>query len=387
MRRHHPQTRRRLTPAQKRKVFAWWRDQCLKKPRKRHGQFDVRDIFFGVQLSLALFEKNPDALSNEWAAPAVTALEFLGQTLRTLEIYPKVRSGISDEEKTRCDALAERLDWSVAMIRQELVSILHGRAFLTRNDDLLLDLLHAEIGNGSNAVDMLRRIQLNFSHVDGLPDGQLDGENTMASFAWDTYQRVALLDQLVDDFPQYLRPVARQMHAWPILRHPHASGDARFQSIAERLELGADYPLDTRKTARFRPDSPMVRYLDDLIPRMNLLRENCRRHRTSEDRDIVHWWQMNLSREQEDHQPNEATLRVLRRLRELPALIKVTAVEWTRKAVVPLVLATDAEGTGPYAERALEQIRLQRDVKSRAIFQSRLESKIGKTLRSLARPG
>jgi hypothetical protein len=153
------------------------------------------------------------------------------------------------------------------------------------------------------------------------------------------------------------------------------------------LELGADYPFDTRRTARFRPDSPMVRYLDNLIPRMNLLRENCRRHKTTEARDILHWWQMNRSRGQNETEPSQATLQVLRRLKDLPTLTKSTAAEWTKKTVVPLVLTTDAHGSGPYAERAIEQIRQQRDIKSRAIFQSRLESKIAKTLRSLAKPG
>jgi hypothetical protein len=337
-------------------------------------------------LSLLLLKRNPDVLSQEWAAPAINGLELLKQALDILELSPKVRKNDTSESKANTAALAERLDWAVAMIKRQLSQIEHQRAYLTQNDDLLLDVLGDQVGRGAEAVEMLRHIQKTAPHVDGLPGGELDSENTVANFVWDTYVRVALLDQLVDEFPRHIASVARQMHAWPVLRHRHTAGNSRFEAIADRFALGADYPLDTRKTARFRPDSPMVKYLDDLISRLNFVRNYCQQHNTITDKELLYCWRCYQTRVEHDMELSRGALDALKSVRDLPALTKATAAVWTKTAIVPLVLTTDASGSGPYAERAIEQIRVQRDIKSRAIFRSRLESKIAKTLHSLAKP-
>lgn len=378
---------RRLTLVQKRKVLAWWIDRCLRIPRKRDERYETDDVWTALQLSLLLLKRDVDALSQGWAAPAIRNLKFISQALYALEFYPKARADFSEESKANMEALAERLDWAVAMIKRELDLIEAQRAYLTRNHDLLLDALGDKTGCGSEAVEMIRHIQETLPEVDRFPDGDLDSENTVATFVWDTYLRVALLDQLANEFPRHIAPVARQMHAWPMLRHRHTSGDARFEEIAARFELGADYPLDTRRTARFRPDSPMVRYLDGLVPRLSFTRYYCRLHNTTEDSVLIHCWRMDQTREERQRELSKAALDALRQLKDLPSLVKSTAAVWSKKAVIPWMLATDANGPGPYTEKAIEQVRLQRDIKSRAIFQSRLESKVSKTLRSLVKPG
>jgi hypothetical protein len=380
-------SRRRLTRIQKRKMFAWWHDRCLRTPRKCDEHYKNEDVWGGLQLSLLLLKRDPDVLSQEWAAPAIKSLELIGQALYILEIHPKIGKDVTAKSKANMTALAERLDLAVAMIKRQLNQIEYHRTYLTRNDDLLLSIFGDRTGRGPEAVEMLRHIQKASPHVDCLSDGDLDSENTVAGFAWDTYLRVALLDQLVEEFPRHIAPVARQMRAWPVLRHRHTSADARFDTIAERLALGADYPLDTRKAARFRPDSPMVRYLDGLIPRLNFVRDYCRRHNTSNEKALRHCWSIDQSRIEQEKGLSRESLDALRRLKDLPPLAKSTATIWTKTAIVPWVLATDASGPGPYAQRAIEQIRAQRDIKSRAIFRSRLESKISKTLRSLAKSG
>ena len=194
-----------------------------------------------------------------------------------------------------------------------------------------------------------------------------------------------MLDRLADQFPNHLRPVARQMNAWPILRHRHTSSAVRFNVLAERLELGADYPLDTRRSARFRPDSPMVQYLDHLVPRLGLVRSLARQHKTDDEKEWIHWWNIDHAIQEGDEEAYSKIAGVLRLLRNMPMLTKANATAWATRVVVPIILLTDAKGSGPYTNKALEQIRRQRDLKSRAMFESRLESKVAKTLRSIAR--
>lgn len=373
----------KLTLKLKRRAFANWQDVCLRKKRDKDGSIDASLIFLGISLSSLMLKKDGDTIADAWAQPVIDAIALLDKALLTAEIYPRVKEAISDKEKVQLADLCDRLDWALTKISRELSLVVYRRAFQTKNTDLLLDVLHHSIGDGGEAVELIHHIQKFFPHIDGSP--LPDGENTIASFAWDTYNRVAFLDTLADTYPEHLKSVARQMHAWPVLRHRHTASDARFHALAEQLGLGEDYPLDTTKGARFRPDSPMVVYLDNLIPRLNVLRNCCRRHNTINDRDITHWWHMDRTRENRKDVPSDAVLTVLRRVRDLPELTKLTAAKWTTAVVVPLALVTDAAGPGPFKERALEQVRQQRDIKSRAILRSRLESKISKTLKSLAR--
>lgn len=382
----HGRQRKRLTRAGARKVFRFWRDACLKQPKKHGELFDMHLVWLGMHLTEALATLDGDSPANEWAAPAVSTIELLNQGLQFLQIYCEARPNMATKERARYEALEDKLDRAAVMIFREMRAVLYARKFRTRSVDLMLDILHFDIGDGPAADVMLRHMQKNFRKIDQTDAGEIDSENTIASFAWDTYNRVALLDALADEFPDHVRSVARQMHAWPILRHRHTTGDAHFAQLAERLQLGAEYPLDTGKAARFRPDSPMVRYLDTLVPRINLIRSHCIRHHSTTEREILHWWRLDQTHGTEVVTLTPAAIEALRHLKTLPVLTKATAPVWTRECVVPLIMETDARGAGPYTEPALEQIRRQRDIKSRAVFESRLESAVAKTLRSLARP-
>jgi hypothetical protein len=64
----------------------------------------------------------------------------------------------------------------------------------------------------------------------------------------------------------------------------------------------------------------------------------------------------------------------------------MTAAQWAEKAIVPLILATDARDYENCNEPVLQKIAKQKGVKSRAIFKSRLLSAVTATLRRLARP-
>jgi hypothetical protein len=70
----------------------------------------------------------------------------------------------------------------------------------------------------------------------------------------------------------------------------------------------------------------------------------------------------------------------------LPPLTKATAAHWAEKAIVPLILVTDARDWTNCTEPVLQAIRKQKGVKSRATFKSRLLAAVAATLRRLARP-
>jgi hypothetical protein len=175
------------------------------------------------------------------------------------------------------------------------------------------------------------------------------------------------------------------MHGWPMLVHRHTSNRRQFSKLASRLELGAEYPIDVSEGARFRPDTPLVQYLDPLIRRMHIMCEelgDLQFKSVETERSLllhVWWWWP-------DEKPGEEELAALRAARQLPPLNKATAIEWAEKALVPLILATDARDWKNCKEPVLQRIAKQKGVKSRATFKSRLLAAVTATLRRLARP-
>jgi hypothetical protein len=93
--------------------------------------------------------------------------------------------------------------------------------------------------------------------------------------------------------------------------------------------------------------------------------------------DVWWWWP--------DEEPGEEELAALRAARQLPPLTKATAILWAEKAVVPVIMATNARDWKNCGEPALQRIAEQRGVKSRATFKSRLLSAVSATLRRMAR--
>jgi hypothetical protein len=170
-----------------------------------------------------------------------------------------------------------------------------------------------------------------------------------------------------------------------MLAHRHTQNRKRFQQLATRLELGVDYPLDASEGARFRPDTPLVRYLDPLVCKINYVHSFiCGKTYESPEKereDLRIWWSDGL-----DHRAGDEVVEALRNVPQLPSLTKVTVAEWAEKAVVPVILVTDARDWKNCDEPALRRIAKQTGVKSRATFKSRLLSAVSSTLRRLARP-
>jgi hypothetical protein len=169
-----------------------------------------------------------------------------------------------------------------------------------------------------------------------------------------------------------------------MLVHRHTDNRRRFRELAARLELGADYPLDASEGARFRPDTPMVRYLDLLVYRVNAVRtyvigREFESVEVENERIDRSWWDWPAD------DTSDEVLEILRGLRQMPPLTKATAHTWTEKILVPLILATDARVPAHCAEPVLQRIWKQKGVKSRGTFKSRLLAAVSATLRRLAR--
>jgi hypothetical protein len=292
-----------------------------------------------------------------------------------------------DEKSVALHATAKRileqLDFALALILRHF-GFINRRAKFTECCDLLCEVLGIVIDR-ADAANLVRRWQEKFPddavwENDSVVDGSFPD-----SFAWDVYQRVEALDKLADEFPDHIRPAARRMHAWPMLIHRHADNHRRFQELAQRLDLGAEYPTDASEGARFRPDTPLVRYLDPIIHRLHVMRLQIGDRQFDSVKDeqdslCPTWWGWN------EEPPGEEILALLRVARLLPPLTKATAAQWAEKAIVPLILATDARDFANCEEPVLQKIARQKGVKSRATFKSRLLSAVSATLRRLARP-
>ena len=157
----------------------------------------------------------------------------------------------------------------------------------------------------------------------------------------DVYQRVEALDRLVDDFPDHIRTAARSTHGWPMLVHRHTNNWKRFEELAKQLELRAEYPLNATDGARFRPDTPMVRYLDPLICKLNYVRtvmQYGEYKSAEEEKQRLRSFLWNG----QDERPCDFEVEAAGSLKRLPSLTKFTAAEWAEKAVVPFIMAADA---------------------------------------------
>ena len=356
-----------------------WLEQAVRKiSRDLLTKHDPTEALNGVLLSRLLLREQPDAVVEEWSKVVINTVHLLNDVLTGLEVVRRKRPDLDQEARASCELLAERLDFALALICRNVVPVIRVRAHLTDCTDLMVHALRLVEGESVEAAGLVERIQKDHPEV----DRPIDAENMVDSFAWETYQRVAELDRLVDRYPDHARWAARQMHAWPTLRSRHHSNDARFYELAEKLELGRDYPLDASAAARFRPDTPMVRLLDPLLVRLCHLQTLAKRWGKKFQMTPTtlrgSWWN------HLDPEPNEREIAALRRLATLPPLTKRSAKRWAKEVVVPVILATNDTGY-QCTEPALRQVLQQRDVKSRAIFRSRLEAAVSSYLRRMAR--
>jgi len=330
--------------------------------------------------------KLPDnILAVELAKPVWAILQQISET--AMDFYRPLHHKAVKDPATQAEfeRILLQLDFALALIMRRLPSIVRFRAKSTKCSDLLCEVLVGMTNNGSEAAQLIRRWQKEFDDDPREEDGSVLAESFPDMFAWDTYQRVEALDKLADEFPEHVRTAARQMHGWPMLVHRHTNNRKRFKELAARLGLGTEYPLDASEGARFRPDTPLVQYLDPLICNINYIRsvtEGKKYESVEKERESVgFWW-----RDVQNEIPGDEVVEALRTVPQLPPLTKATAILWAEKAVVPVIMATDARDWKNCEEPALQRIAKQRGVKSRATFKSRLLAAVSATLRRLARP-
>jgi hypothetical protein len=327
----------------------------------------------------------PDnTLAGELAGPVLALFKQIDEA--AMHFYrPLYQKKISDPAmQAEHEKILWQLDFALALILRQLPVMARFRARSTQCSDLLCEVIGG-MSRSSEVAQLIRRWQKEFPEderdTDGSPiDGGFPGQ-----FAWDTYQRVEDLDRLVDEFPDYIRMEAREMHGWPMLAQRHTNNNRRFKELAARLELGVKYPLDASEGARFRPDTPMVRYLDPLIFKLLYVQRmvSYSTHESEEKKreSLRQWWW-----DGQNERPDDEVVAALRALPHLPPLTKTTAIKWTEKAVVPVILATVARDWKNCDEPVLQKIAKQKGVKSKATFKSRLLSAVSATLERLARP-
>jgi hypothetical protein len=326
-----------------------------------------------------------NTLAVELARPVQAILHQIAEAeldCRRRVIHKQVKDAA---DQAQLDRVLEQLDYALALMMRRLPLLVRDRAEVTKCQELLcVTILQMAIGDGVDAARLIRRWQREYPEGDRHEDGTMEPDSFPDLFAWDAYQRIAALDDLADEFPEHIRTAARFMHAWPMLMHRHTNNRRRFEQLAKRLELGADYPIDASEGARYRPDTPLVRYLDPHIYRLHNLWSIIRGEKYEsievEKRVIAGFW-----REWPEAKPSDEVFEVLRGLHQLPPLTKATAHQWAEKAVVPLILATDARDWTDCEEPVLQRIARQKGVKSRATFKSRLLAAVSAALHRLAR--
>jgi hypothetical protein len=329
-----------------------------------------------------LAELPDNTLASELAGPVCAILKQIDDAAMHFHRPLHHKQIVDPAKRAEYERILWQLDFALALIFRRLPNLVRFRAKRTKCSDLMCDATFHTIGDGAEAAQLVRRYQKEFPEDADDSDAP---EGYPYQFAWDTYQRVEALDKLADEFPDHVRTAARNMHGWPMLVHRHTNNQKRFKELAARLELGVDYPLDASEGARFRPDTPLVRYLDPLICQIHHVKRmtSFSTHETEEKQmeSLGFWW-----RDVRDEHPCNEVVAALRAVPQLSPLTKATAIQWAEKAVVPVIMATDARDWKNCMEPVLQRIARQKGVKSRATFKSRLLAAVTATLRRLARP-
>ena len=215
-------------------------------------------------------------------------------------------------------------------------------------------------------------------------------ESTVESFAWDTVQRVRRLAELCKRYPAQAENVARQLLAWPVMSTmPFLEAGEDFRNASFIYELGRDYPLDTSSRTRIHHGSAMGHYLTQWIKRLHEFRLSIRfrpqeipGQAKPDEETIRRCWGS-----EHEPEPGPKTVAVLRVALTLPALTKEKSDEWSKRALVPLIMLLDAGADeATCREPALKAIWRQKGVKSAGTFKSRLLSTVCQMARKRARP-
>jgi hypothetical protein len=337
-----------------------------------------------VSYCMELAKLPGNTLAGELAKPVWAVLKQIEEAAMYFH-RPLFQKKITDPAKqAEYERILEQLDFALALILRQLPHLARFRARYTKCSDLMCDVIGG-MTHGSDAPQLIRRWQKEFDENARDEDGSVAAESFPDAFAWETYLCVEALDKLADEFPEHVKTAARHMHGWPMLVHRHTNNRRRFEQLAKRLELGREYPLDATEGARFRPDTPMVRYLDPLICKINYVRnvmQNANYQSAEEEKESLRsWWFEGM-----DERPGDDLVEALRVVPQLPPLNKSTVPQWVEKAVIPIIMLTDARDWKSCEQPALQKIAKQASVKSRATFKSRLLAAVTSTLRRLARP-
>jgi hypothetical protein len=380
-----------LTPLQKVRVML---DLAIKIRRckdsdTRHrlkealAQFPF-DSIGTFQLLNTASENSANDLAFELADPACVVIDAIWQmSLMTGKARAIAHHCKREDWQKAAARVSDQVDLALALILRALIPRVGAAAMATKNEDLLFEVLNILIGDGHEASNLIARYQELCAGEAGNEGGSLQAGSFAEHFAWDAYLRVAALDKLVDRYPKNIRPVARQMNAWPMLRYFHNDRQKRFEQIADKLELGADYPLDVSKGPAWRPDTPIVQYLDTLVYRFYSF--------GLDFLDVKKWEPDELkaaqwaASEPWEDQPSKVAVKALLDSISLPKLTKDTAKSWANVAIVPYIMVTDAKTPTSCSVPALQSIWKQKRVKSAATFKSRLKPLVVRTLVSMSR--
>ncbi len=315
--------------------------------------------------------------------------KIVSQLLATAEGYRRFAVEKGDvAEALRWRRLQCDLDFGLARGFGWLNGLVAYRAGVTESQDLLIDELMRAKGHTTAMRDLLRRWCALAPEEFEVVEGEATmGDSAVAYLAWETIAQTEHLAELAERYPAQLRTVARQVPKWPVLvsQRDLAHGPACRKLHA--LQLGRDYPLETGGGTRFRPANPMGRYLTDWVERVHYFRidltayrEAAERQQNPDDAAVRRYWQV-----EGENPPTAEMEAVLRSLPDLPRLTKATSDDWAKRALVPLIMLTDAKTEATCTEPVLKKIWQQKGVKSAATFRSRLLSKVAQTLRPLAR--
>ena len=358
---------------------------------KRQGQSNCFDEMAALLLLMLTRGRN--------RPPSQDLIEFcegLTETVRELlagtEAHRRLALERNDPvEAARWQSLKRDLDFGLARAFGSFCALARAEAMFTDSADLLVEMMMLAKGNSDEAKKLVARYQKFVAGKFAVRHRRKPlFESVLEFLARETANHVKHLAELAERFPAQIMPLARRSSAWPVMRSERDAEGYGFSYAVRVLELGRDYPVDTSPSARFRPSSPMERYLTSWVERVHEFRLSVSyshprwsRPRTPSAETIRRCW-----RDKNEPEPGPSVVAVLRQALGMPPLTKTTSVKWSERVIVPLIMLTDA-GTHEETCRtpALQAIWREIRVKNAQAFKRRLLIAVRQTLRERARPG
>jgi hypothetical protein len=291
-----------------------------------------------------------------------------GRLAKIACLFETAGDAMSHAEGSDMRLLAELRDHADFCLNRAAGDLNHWaevRAETSRSPDLVCDVVGRAMGDGNKCIKLIETYyRMMGDDTEGT--GQIDAETFPDQFLWDLAERVETFPKFAERYPKHLHFAARHLQGLPLLVSHHLDVSYEFDRLSALLGMGTWHPLDVSPRRKRGAITPAMQYLEPVVWRMDNMRRILTEIGEREGQPIPSDRISGLFTRRRAESVPEAEIEIYRKLTEMPGLIRSTAPAWSKKVIVPYILATDGADPANAEHPFLRNIWNYRDVKSTA---------------------